>query len=238
MLCRVLLIALVCVALPACESREEMDAGPRAQSPLRLDPMEDLELAAWWMNGDRLLFLDDNGHYLLYEGANRYRPAIEQGRWGQVNYATLRLEPYGVSENEPRVGKLDREDGDALTLSVPGVGRLTSSAIAPEAPEDDLIGTWTNSVTASLVLENDMTYAYTVLTLGEAVASRTSHGRWRYDTEREEVVLERDDLRLRVEERDEETVLVGPNVELRHGGQIFICGLMAQVCGEDCAIHR
>ena len=56
MLSRLLLIAIVCVAATACEPREELETGPVVHTPLRVDPTEELEVAAWWVSDDHLLF--------------------------------------------------------------------------------------------------------------------------------------------------------------------------------------
>src|SRR5262245_19414436 len=96
MLANVVLLIALSGMLASCKSKQEKvrEAEQLTPMPLEFDPTEKYELAHWWSNGQQLLRLDDNAAYAVYPDANRYARPIERGRWGQVSYAVLWLEPY------------------------------------------------------------------------------------------------------------------------------------------------
>ena len=92
----------VAVLLAGCASTSKTDL-EKADTPLPLDPTDDIELAEWWTNGYHLLHLGGDGFYRLYAENNRYLEPLERGKWWQQSYATVWLETYDQLPVRPSV---------------------------------------------------------------------------------------------------------------------------------------
>ena len=129
----VFLIALP-FSLGACESGPEEEPQPIVvRSPLEHDPLDHIEIGPWWSNGSVLLRLDDDGHYVLYRGMNRYRAARGRGRWSQPSYAVMWLEPYDTIEPERVRVSISRVRGE-LALTLPRQAPMFAIAGPPRLP--------------------------------------------------------------------------------------------------------
>ena len=207
-------VAVLMVPLVAagCSSKEKEEAEPFPVSqPLAFDPTEQYELAAWWSNGEQLLFLGKGGFYAIYEGNNRYRAPVERGRWWQHSYAALWLEPYQELDAEAtRVG-ISKVEGE-LVITVRGGSRPMSPLDGPpQVVEDRLIGVWQGAL-GRLRLDSDLRYTLSVPPDPQPrpAALAGHHGSWR--VEGEALVLQPDSpstlpLELALRRHDETIVL-------------------------------
>ncbi len=207
-----LALALALAGAPGCSSSKKQ-AALASPSLLPLDPTEPQELAEWWSDGKRLLFLDANGTYRLFEGNDRYQEPAERGRWWQQSYASLWLEPYErLGKRSTRVSI--RKDGDALALVVPAVGTLSPLAGPPAVIEDRLIGQWTGAP-GELRLGQDLRYRLSPrAAAGAAAALGGQQGAW--TVEDDTLLLQPDSAGLaptliRIRQQDESIILESPS---------------------------
>lgn len=170
------LLALIAAAAGCAGGASEQVT--QVSTPLAFDPTEEYELATWWFNGRRLLYLGDDGYYAIHDEGNRYRPPDERGQWWKHSYAALWLEPYDTPRHETRRVSIRKTDGE-LALHV---GRLEPFAPLEEPPpvlEDRLLGRWSGAP-GRLELRADMRYVFLPrIAADERQAALTRHeGRW------------------------------------------------------------
>ena len=163
----------------ACESQEKQVPPPAVSTPLELDPTQDYELSAWWTNGEQLLHLGEANNFALYESVNRYRKPAQRGRWSQLSYAAIRLEPYAQLPQDATRGSM-RRVGRGLMLDLPGMEPMLGLEGPPPVIEDRLLGRWTAEF-GTLHLDDDLRYVYTLHPgRARAPAAVTKHGgAWR-----------------------------------------------------------
>lgn len=156
-----LAVVLASCAIAGCTSsaKEAEEARLSAvDTPLPHDPMDKFEIGPWWSDGTNLLNLRADGGYSVFADNNRYTRAIDRGRWGQQNYATLWLEPYtGLDPQRIRVA-ITRVDG-RIALQPPKCGTMFEIAAPPPVMEDRLLGEWRGTM-GSLTLDKNSTYAF------------------------------------------------------------------------------
>lgn len=170
--CLLLPTALLSIVLfCGCESTEDIMPIRVDPTPLVVDPTEDISVAGWWRGDDRLIHLQPRGSYIVYEGHSRYGHVVERGRWGQLSYAHITLEPYRVLDAATQRWTLTRID-NTLTLERAGqtLERLEGE---PRSAEDDIIGTW-SSPSQTLTLAPDMRCVWR----RSQNDMRDVHGRW------------------------------------------------------------
>jgi hypothetical protein len=172
-------VAMLTLFITACESQEKQEPPPVVGTPLELDPTQDYELPAWWTNGEQLLHLGEADTYALYDGVNRYRKPAQRGRWTQLSYAAIRLEPYAQRSQDATRGSI-RRVGRRLTLDLPSMEPMLGLEGPPPVIEDRLLGRWTAAFGA-LRLDDDLRYVYTLNPdRARAPAAVTKHGgAWR-----------------------------------------------------------
>ncbi len=217
-----LALALALASVPGCSSSKKQ-AALASRPLLSLDPTEPQELAEWWSDGRRLLFLDPSGTYRLFEGNDRYHEPAERGRWWQQSYASLWLEPYDrLGKRSTRVAI--RKDGDALALVVPAVGTLAPLAAPPAVIEDLLMGQWSGAP-GDLRLGQDLRYRLSPRAAsGTAAALGGQQGAW--SVEDDLLLLQPDSAGLaptaiRIRQQDESIILESPSGPLtRSAGAI------------------
>jgi hypothetical protein len=171
----ILVAGMITLFVAACESQEKQEPPPVAGIPLELDPTQDFELAAWWTNGEQLLHLGEADSYALYETINRYRKPAQRGRWSQLSYAAIRLEPYAQRSQDATRGSI-RRVGRRLTLDLPAMEPMLGLEGPPLVIEDRLLGRWTAEF-GTLRLDDDLRYVYTLNPdRARAPAAVTKHG--------------------------------------------------------------
>jgi len=148
------------LALPGCKSSSEEAEAALGQldTPLPHDPTDKFEIGPWWSDGKHLLNLRADGGYTIYSNNNRYSRALDRGRWGQQNYATMWLMPYGGNEPQRIRVAITRIDG-RIALLPPRYGTMFAVAAPPTTMEDRLIGEWSGPM-GGLMLNADSTYAF------------------------------------------------------------------------------
>ncbi|HVP73074.1 MAG TPA: hypothetical protein VMS30_05000 [Phycisphaerales bacterium] len=169
------------LALPGCKSSSEEAEAALGQldTPLPHDPTDKFEIGPWWSDGKHLLNLRADGGYTIYSNNNRYSRALDRGRWGQQNYATMWLMPYGGNEPQRIRVAITRIDG-RIALLPPRYGTMFAVAAPPTTMEDRLIGEWSGPM-GGLMLNADSTYAFspTIGAVdGEGRILAGHHGRW------------------------------------------------------------
>ena len=171
----ILVAAMFTLFVAACESQEKPEPPPVVETPLELDPTQDYELPAWWTNGEQLLHLGEADSYALYEGVNRYREPAQRGRWSQLSYAAIRLEPYAQLSQDATRGSI-RRVGRRLTLDLPPMELMLGLEGPPPVIEDRLFGRWTAEF-GTLRLDDELRYVYTLNPdRARAPAAVTKHG--------------------------------------------------------------
>ena len=206
-------VAVLMVPLVAagCSSKEKEEAEPFSVSqPLDFDPTEQYELAAWWSNGEQLVFLGKGGFYEIYEGNNRYRAPVERGKWWQHSYAALRLEPYQELDADDTRVRISKVEGE-LVITVRGGRPMSPLDGPPQVVEDRLIGMWQGAL-GRLRLDPDLRYMLSTPPDPQPrpAALAGHHGSWR--VEGEALVLQPDSpstppLELAIRRRNETIVL-------------------------------
>jgi hypothetical protein len=148
------------LAITGCAASPEEAEAARLQvdTPLPHDPTDRFELGPWWSDGKHLLNLRADGGYSIYKDNNRYTRPIDRGRWGQQNYGTMWLMPYGGADPQRVRVAIMRIDG-RLALQPPKYGTMFAIASPPRVGEDDLIGRWQGPV-GTLTLNSDATYQF------------------------------------------------------------------------------
>jgi hypothetical protein len=216
-----LALALALAIVPGCSSSKKQ-AALASQSLLPLDPTEPQELAEWWSDGKRLLFMDPSGTYRLFEGTDRYQEPVERGRWWQQSYASLWLEPYErMGQRSRRV--VIRKNGDTLALDVPAVGSLAPLSGPPEVIEDRLIGQWTGA-SGELRLGQDLRYRLSPRAAGAPAALASQHGAW--SVAEGELLLQPDSAGLsptliHIRQQDETIILESPSGSLTRSAGVI-----------------
>jgi hypothetical protein len=171
----ILIAGMITLLLAACASEEKQDPPPVVSTPLELDPTEDYELPAWWTNGAQLLHLGEADTFALYDSVNRYRKPAQRGRWSQLSYAAIRLEPYAQRSQDATRGSI-RRVGRRLTLDLPGMEPMLGLEGPPPVIEDRLVGRWTAEF-GTLRLDDSLRYVYTLNPdRARAPAAVTKHG--------------------------------------------------------------
>ncbi len=174
---RCVFLSVVLLAFLGCES-EQIEPAPVVSTPLELDPTEQIELAGWWSNGERMLRLQQDGSYWRYASANRYHAAAEHGKWWQHSYAALWLAPYQQLRRPPTRVAITKIDG-RLALRLNDLEPLLALEARPAAPEDKLVGWWEGTF-GELRLGHDGRYAYSPPAQDDQPASVAGHlGTWR-----------------------------------------------------------
>ena len=139
------LFTLSFVISGGCKSKKERHEEMMIQTPLALDPTENIELSRWWTTGHELLLLETDGAYTILQGPGRTSAELERGRWSQQNYATLWLEPYSAQTSDrTRVHIAKR--GSGLVLLVPRYEDFTPISSPPVTMEDRVVGRWLGSI--------------------------------------------------------------------------------------------
>jgi hypothetical protein len=171
----VIVLALALVAAAGCSSANK---GARAAPPLLpLDPTEQQDLAEWWSDGKRLLYLDPSGTYRLFPGNDRYHDPVERGRWWRQSYAALWLEPYEpMGKRSTRIA-ITKDEENKLVLDVPAVGSLAPLAAPPAVIEDRLIGDWSGDA-GDLRLGRDLRYRLSPRVAASAASLAGQQGAW------------------------------------------------------------
>lgn len=181
-----LIFALLVTTLlfTACNDQSVLPA-PVVQTPLVLDPTEEVQIAEWWTNGKQLLHLYADGRYALHGTTNRYESAIERGRWSKGSYAVLWLEPYTTQHERIRVGIGKVEN--MLVLNVPKFGVMKPVDQPPVVMEDRVIGIWMSD-RGTLRLTQDLHFDFSQRTnsanagtapTGALSSNFPSQGTWR-----------------------------------------------------------
>jgi hypothetical protein len=175
------LVILGCACLLAgCKSPEEKYPPPPLVTPaLNLDPTQQVELASWWTNGEQLLHLQESHAYVLREGSNRYSKPIERGRWDQLSYAVVRMQPYGQRQSEAQRVSITRFDDGQLALILPKRKPMRPLDGPPPVPEDRLIGEWVGKA-GSLTLDSKLQYTFAPVSdsAGDPVRLAGHQGTW------------------------------------------------------------
>jgi hypothetical protein len=170
------------LALTACQSSsEDADIARLGQldTPLAHDPTDKFEIGPWWSDGTHLLNLRADGGYTIFGDNSRYGRALDRGRWGQQNYGTMWLMPYGGNEPQRIRVAITRIDG-RLALQPPGYGTMFPLASPPRVREDDLLGRW-NGAMGSVALNADATYQFSPAagaTTADGTILAGHNGRW------------------------------------------------------------
>lgn len=178
-----ILLALIApVSLTGCgASPDDAEAARLGQldTPLPHDPTDKFEIGPWWSDGTHLLNLRADGGYTIYGDNNRYGRTLDRGRWGQQNYGTMWLMPYGGTEPQRIRVAITRIDG-RLALQPPRYGTMFALPSPPRVREDDLVGRWNGSM-GVLLINADSTYLFSPAS-GAASADGTilagHNGRW------------------------------------------------------------
>jgi hypothetical protein len=144
--------------LAGCASTSKTQHKAATDTPLPLDPTDDLELSEWWSNGYHLLHLGDDGFYRLYTDNNRYHQSVERGKWWQQSYATVWLETYDQLPVRPTRAVLRRQR-EAVVMSVRDYAVLVPLARPPVVIEDELFGRWMGGA-GTLELDTDLRYSF------------------------------------------------------------------------------
>jgi hypothetical protein len=139
------LITLSLVISGGCTSKKERHAEMMVQTPLALDPTDDIVISRWWSNGHELLLLETDGAYTILEGPGRTSAELERGRWSQQNYATLWLEPYSAQTSDRTRVQIARR-GNGLALLVPRYADFMPVSSPPVTMEDRVVGRWLGSI--------------------------------------------------------------------------------------------
>lgn len=180
----VVTLLLTITFFTACND-ESVLPQPVVQTPLVLDPTEDVQIAEWWTNGKQLLHLYADGRYALHGSTNRYESAVERGRWSKGSYAVLWLEPYTTQHERIRVGIGKVEN--MLVLNVPKFGVMKPVDQPPIVLEDRVIGVWMSD-RGTLQLSQDLHFDFTQRTrsasagataTGEPNSNFPTQGTWR-----------------------------------------------------------
>jgi hypothetical protein len=210
-----LLVLTAAVAGCAASSDDTQDI--YVSTPLAFDPTEEYELATWWFNGRRLLYLGDDGYYAIYDEGNRYRPPDERGQWWKHSYAALWLEPYDTPRHETHRVSIRKSEG-ALALHVGRLEPFAPLAAPPPVLEDRLLGRWSGDP-GRLELRDNMRYVFLPrIAAGDEQAALTRHeGSW--SLEGVSLVLQPDSpraepLSLDLQERGEAIILAAESGEL------------------------
>lgn len=205
--------SLIAASLGAvgCNDNSVLPA-PVVETPLPLDPSEDVQLAEWYTNGRELLHLYADGRYALHGTMNRYETAIECGRWSKGSYAVIWLEPYTTQHERIRVS-LNKAD-NMVVLNVPKHGLMKPQDQPPTVLEDRVIGVWTGDP-GVLRLTQDLQFTFTQKKSDSASTRATypTQGTWR--------VVGRD-IELQPLSPAQETVLLKVNTT---GGGLALVGL-------------
>ena len=173
------------LALPGCKSSsEEAEAARLGQmdTPLPHDPTDTFEIGPWWSDGKHLLNLRADGGYTIHGDNSRYGRALDRGRWGQQNYGTMWLMPYGGNEPQRIRVPITRIDG-RIALLPPRYGTMFALASPPRVREDDLLGRWSGSM-GELSLNADSTYQFSPasgVTTADGTILAGHNGRWSLD---------------------------------------------------------
>jgi len=140
------IITIVALAVVAgCGTTEEhLALAQVTHNPLDHDPTDEQDLTGWWAGGGAMIRLDQVGSYALYGSVNRYAAPIERGRWAQMSYAQVRLDPYSMMGGWTRVS-ISRID-DRLAVTIPGREPMFAIDAPPGVTEDQLVGTWTGDI--------------------------------------------------------------------------------------------
>ena len=138
---RYAMMAALLVLIAGCASKDKTLEPVAISSPLEFDPTEEYDLPTWWSNGKELLHLGERGDYRLYADNNRYHRPAERGRWTQLSYAALWLEPYAQGTLEAARATISRENG-VLGLKYRRLARMIERELPPSVLEDRLIGGW------------------------------------------------------------------------------------------------
>lgn len=151
---------------------------PVVQTPLALDPTDQVELSEWYTNGRELLHLYADGRYALHGSMNRYETAIERGRWSKGSYAVIWLEPYTTQHERIRVS-LNKVD-TMIVLNVPKHGVMKPQDAPPTVLEDRVIGVWQGDP-GTLRLSQDLKFEFTQKTSGAGAVNNRypTQGSWR-----------------------------------------------------------
>lgn len=204
--------------LAGCTSTEQQEAQPVVAVPLELDPTDQYELASWWANGEQLLYLAESGFYALYEGTNRYRTPVERGKWWQLSYAALSLEPYAELRQPPTRVAIRKIAGER-TLKVHELRPMLALDGPPQVLEDRLIGRWSGGL-GTLRLDRDTRYVFSPRRALEGAAARLAAHRGTWRVAGDALRLQPDSpsmepIELAVQDGDEAIVLTSPDGELR-----------------------
>lgn len=161
----ILLIGLILVpGVNGCNStgarKLQEQAAASQPEPLTLDPTDRFTLNGWWSNSRQLLQLRNDGGYTLFSQMSRYSKPLERGRWGQMSYAVVRLEPYNTAEVTSTRVAITRTDG-MITLHVRDLPPFTSIDKPPAVSEDALLGQWIGPG-GSISLGPDLRYTMTL----------------------------------------------------------------------------
>ncbi len=146
------------ILLHGCQSEENLLPEPVVHTPLAFDPLEEYEPGQWWTNGHHMLRLDEVGSYALYGGMNRYHPPLQHGRWSQITYAELRLEPYDVLPRPARRIQITRIEGKVV-LIFDAEEPMYAIDHPPRVTEDELLGAW-SCEQGMLVMSDDLRYVF------------------------------------------------------------------------------
>ncbi|MHC5004518.1 MAG: hypothetical protein ACYTJ0_15500 [Planctomycetota bacterium] len=175
------LLAVIAIA-SGCASPEQTEE-PEVHLPLDHDPTDEIVLGEWWSDGARLLRLERDGSYALYDSTNRYRSPAEVGRWDRSSYAVLWLQPYDELDTRRVRVAIDRLDDGELGLIPPGQAVLLPIDGPPAVVEDRLIGAWVGGA-GRLLLREDGRYWFDPSRQGGRPVGRAGHiGRWRVEGE-------------------------------------------------------
>jgi hypothetical protein len=188
MLSRIVLCVSLSLAFTGCAlspAEAERERISQVNTPLPVDPSDNIEIGPWWSDGQHLLNLRADGGYSIYDRNNRYARPIDRGRWGRQNYATLWLLPYtGLEPQRVRaqVVKVDHRFG----LSVPNYKTMFALAAPPAVMEDQLLGAW-RSEAGVLTLKADLTYVFAPNAAATTAAGTPvvgHNGKWKLAGER------------------------------------------------------
>jgi hypothetical protein len=165
------------ILLAACND-ESVLPEPVVETPLALDPSDDVQVAEWYTNGRELLHLYGDGRYALHGTMNRYETAIERGRWSKGGYAVIWLEPYTTQHERIRVS-LNKVD-TMIVLNVPKHGVMKPQDQPPTVLEDRVIGVWMGDP-GTLRLTQDLQFEFTQKpsTAGATNNRYPTQGSWR-----------------------------------------------------------
>lgn len=132
---------LVLTAIAGCASKDKTQEPVAISSPLEFDPTEEYDLPKWWSNGKELLHLGEKGEYRRYAHNNRYHRPVERGRWSQLSYAALWLEPYTQGTLKAARATIGKENR-LLVLKYRRLAPMIERELPPSVLEDRLIGGW------------------------------------------------------------------------------------------------